>query len=231
MNRKSVQKLVILVIIAAAAAVIYQSGLHEKLSLAYLKDSQADFAALYQQHPIAVISAFFLIYVVATALSLPGAAVLTLAGGGLFGFWVGTIVVSFASTIGATLACMASRFILQEWVQSKFGSKIESINQGIESEGAFYLFTLRLIPLFPFFMVNLVLGLTKMRFITYFWVSQLGMLAGTMVYVNAGKELAKINSLGDILSVNLIASFVILGLFPLTVKKIMGFVKSKKSVN
>ena len=163
-----------------------------------------------------------------TALSLPGAAVLTLAGGALFGLWVGIIVVSFASTIGATLACFVSRFILRDWVQNKFGDKLRTINRGIENEGAFYLFTMRLIPAFPFFVINLVMGLTKMPLFTFYWVSQIGMLAGTIVYINAGKELAKIDSLSGILSPGLIISFVILGLFPIMVKKVMGWYRGKK---
>jgi uncharacterized membrane protein YdjX (TVP38/TMEM64 family) len=171
------------------------------------------------------------IYIVVTALSLPGAAVMTLAGGGLFGFWVGLVVVSFASSIGATLACFVSRFLLREWVQNKFGDKLHSINKGIEEEGAFYLFSLRLVPIFPFFVINLVMGLTGMRLVTFYWVSQLGMLAGTMVYVNAGKELAKIESLSGILSPGLIISFVILGLFPLTVKKLLAWYKARRKGN
>jgi uncharacterized membrane protein YdjX (TVP38/TMEM64 family) len=182
-----------------------------------------------QMGPAVVIA--FLVYVAVTALSLPGAAVLTLAGGGLFGFLVGLVVVSFASSIGATLACLVSRFLLREWVQNKFGDKLHSINKGIEEEGAFYLFSLRLVPIFPFFVINLVMGLTSMRLVTFYWVSQLGMLAGTMVYVNAGKELAKIESLSGILSPGLIISFVILGLFPLTVKKLLAWYKARRKGN
>ena len=159
---------------------------------------------------------------------IPGAAVLTLAGGALFGFVVGTVVVSFASTIGATLACFVSRFLLREWVQKKFGDKLQSVNKGIEDEGAFYLFTMRLIPIFPFFVINLVMGLTRMPLRTFYWVSQVGMLPGTMVYINAGKELAKIDSLSGILSPSLLISFAILGLFPLTVKKLMKWYRTKK---
>jgi uncharacterized membrane protein YdjX (TVP38/TMEM64 family) len=158
---------------------------------------------------------------------LPGAAVLTLAGGALFGLWTGVLAVSFASTIGATLACFVSRFLLRDWVQGKLGSKLSTVNDGIEKEGAFYLFTMRLIPAFPFFMINLLMGLTKMPLRTFYWVSQLGMLPGTMVYINAGKELAKIDSLSGILSPGLIFSFVLLGLFPISVKKLMAWYKSR----
>ncbi len=198
-------------------------GLGQYLTLSYLKESQANFAQLYGENRVLVIVAYFVIYVVVTALSLPGAAVMTLAGGALFGFVVGFVVVSFASTIGATLACFVSRFLLREWVQSKFGDKLAAINEGVEKEGAFYLFSLRLVPIFPFFVINLVMGLTKMKLFTFYWVSQIGMLAGTMVYINAGKELGKIESLGGILSPGLIISFVILGLFPITVKKLLAF--------
>jgi uncharacterized membrane protein YdjX (TVP38/TMEM64 family) len=158
------------------------------------------------------------IYILVTSLSLPGATVMTLAGGALFGLWVGTVVVSFASTIGATLASFVSRFLLRDWVQATFGDRLKTINEGVEKEGKFYLFTLRLIPAFPFFVINLVMGLTKMPLRTYYWVSQLGMLPATIVYVNAGKELARIQSLSVLLSPRLIFSFVLLGLFPFIVR-------------
>ncbi|MBU4395014.1 MAG: TVP38/TMEM64 family protein, partial [Proteobacteria bacterium] len=148
--------------------------------------------------------------------------------GALFGLVTGTIVISFASTIGATLACMVSRFLLRDWVQARFGEKLERINEGIEQEGGFYLFTLRLIPVFPFFVINLAMGLTRIKLSTYYWVSQLGMLPGTLVYVNAGKELGKLETLAGILSPSLIFSFVLLGLFPITVKKIVGRIKRKE---
>jgi uncharacterized membrane protein YdjX (TVP38/TMEM64 family) len=168
-----------------------------------------------------------LIYILVTSLSLPGAVVMTLAGGALFGLVRGTVIVSFASTIGATLACLVSRFILRDWVQGKFGDKMKTVNDGIEREGPFYLFTLRLIPIFPFWMINLVLGLTKMPLRTFYWVSQAGMLPGTIVYVNAGKELAKIDSLSGILSPGLIISFVLLGLLPLVTKKAIAWYNPK----
>ena len=152
---------------------------------------------------------------------------MTLAGGGMFGLVTGTIVVSISSTIGATLACVVSRFLLRDWVQNKFGDRLGSINEGIDKEGAFYLFSLRLIPLFPFFVINLLMGLTNMPIRTYFWVSQLGMLPATIVYVNAGQQLAKIDSLSGIASPSLIISFAILGLFPITVKKLMSLYRSR----
>ncbi len=224
MKQKSTLVKAGLALVAAVliAAFVY-FDLDRYLTLAYLKESQAGFQAMYEKHRLAVIAAYMGIYILVAALSLPGAAVLTLAGGGLFGLWVGTVVVSFASTIGATLACLAARFLLQDWVQNRFGDKLEAVNQGIAREGAFYLFTMRLIPVFPFFVVNLLMGLTRLPIVTFFWVSQLGMLAGTIVYVNAGKELARIDSLSGILSPGLLASFAALGLFPIVVKKVVGF--------
>ena len=228
MDKKIVQRVLVIFAIAAVVVTFKFLGLGHYLTLSYLKESQAYFAGLYSDNPVAAIITYMTIYIVVTALSLPGAAVLTLAGGGLFGFTVGLVVVSFASSIGATLACLVSRFLLRDWVQNKFGDKLHSINRGIDEEGAFYLFSLRLVPIFPFFVINLVMGLTGMRLVTFYWVSQLGMLAGTMVYVNAGKELAKIESLSGILSPGLIISFVILGLFPISVKKLLAWYKAKR---
>jgi len=168
--------------------------------------------------------------VATTALSLPGAAVLTLASGLIFGLQVGTLLSSFASTMGAGLAFLATRYFLKDWVQSKFGSKIDSINEGVKKEGAYYLFTLRLMPVFPFFLVNLLMGLTPIKFWTYYWVSQIAMLPGTAIYVNAGTQISEIESPKDILSPALILSFVLLGLFPLVIKKAIGFINRKKNV-
>ena len=226
-NRKIVNKVVIVGLIALGIVAFRYFDLGQYLTLEYIKTSQDKFHTLYIAHRFIVIAAYMGIYIAVTALSLPGAAVLTLAGGGLFGLTVGTVVVSFASSIGATLACLVSRFLLREWVQNKFGGKLTTINDGIEKEGAFYLFSLRLVPIFPFFVINLLMGLTRMRLFTFFWVSQIGMFAGTIVYVNAGKELAKIDSLSGILSPGVLLSFVVLGLFPITVKKLLALYKSK----
>jgi uncharacterized membrane protein YdjX (TVP38/TMEM64 family) len=214
-------------LIAIGIATFRYFDLGQYLSLAYIKASQEKFQALYLSHRFIVIAAYMGIYIAVTALSLPGAVVLTLAGGALFGLTVGTVAVSFASTIGATLACIVSRFLLREWVQGKFGDKLAAINRGIDKEGAFYLFSLRLVPIFPFFVINLLMGLTRMRLFTFFWVSQIGMLAGTVVFVNAGKELAKIDSLSGILSPGVLISFVVLGLFPITVKKLLALYKRR----
>ncbi len=193
------------------------------LTLDYIKATQARFLELYQMNRFLVISVYMLVYITVTALSLPGAAVMTLAGGGFFGLVTGTIVVSVASTVGATCAFLASRFILRDWVHSRFGAKLSAVNRGIEHEGAFYLFSLRLIPIFPFFVINLLMGLTTMPVRTYFWVSQLGMLPATIVYVNAGKEIAQIESVASIVSPGLLISFALLGIFPIAAKKMMSF--------
>jgi len=196
------------------------------LTLVYIKESQSRFQELYAHNRLTVITAYMGIYILVTALSLPGAVILTLAGGALFGLPVGTVVVSFASTIGASLACLVARFLLRDWVEKKFGDRLAAVQRGVDREGAFYLFTMRLIPVLPFFVINLVMGLTKMPMRTFFWVSQLGMLAGTVVYVNAGRELAKIDTLAGILSPRLIFSFALLGLFPLAVKKMLIFYRN-----
>jgi len=228
MNSNLIKKIALIVAGSALAAIFFAFDLQQYLTLDYLKESQARFADLYQAKPVMVIGVYMAIYILVTALSLPGAVILTLAGGALFGLVTGLIVVSFSSTIGATLACFVSRFVLRDWVQKKFGDKLATINEGVAKEGAFYLFTLRLIPVFPFFVINLAMGLTKMSLFTFYWVSQLGMLAGTAVFVNAGKELAKIDSLSGILSPGLIGSFVILGLFPLVVKKLVAYIQGRK---
>lgn len=229
MDKKLVQRIAVVIAIIGVIAAFMFFNLGQYFTLSYLKASQESFAGLYADNRLTVIAAYMGIYILVTALSLPGAAILTLAGGAIFGFWVGLIVVSFASTIGATLACLVSRFLLREWVQGKFGEKLAAVNKGIEEEGGFYLFTLRLVPVFPFFVINLVMGLTKMQLFNFYWISQVGMLPGTAVFVNAGKELAKIDSLSGILSPGLLISFAILGIFPIAVKKILAFYKARRT--
>jgi uncharacterized membrane protein YdjX (TVP38/TMEM64 family) len=224
----SKKKIVILALLVALIVAFFAFDLGRFLSLDYIKSRQAEFTALAAEKPLAVGGAFFAIYVAVCALSLPGAAIMTLAAGAIFGLGWGTLIVSFASALGATLALLASRYILRDSVQSKFGARLADIDKGIEREGAFYLFTLRLVPLFPFFIINLLMGLTKMKAWTFYWVSQIGMLAGTLVYVNAGTQLAKIESLKGILSPGLIGSFVLLGVFPLIAKKIVDVIKARK---
>lgn len=225
MNRR---QLILLVLLAAAVAAFFALDLGRFFSLGYVKSVQADLAALYAAQPAAVIGAYFALYVAVTALSLPGAAVMTLAGGALFGFGVALVVVSFASSLGATLAMLVARYLLRDAVQARFGARLAEVDRGIERDGAFYLFTLRLVPVFPFFVINLLFGLTAMRAWTFYWVSQLGMLAGTAVYVNAGTQLAKLDSVAGIVSPGLLASFALLGVFPLLAKKVVEAVKVRR---
>jgi uncharacterized membrane protein YdjX (TVP38/TMEM64 family) len=221
------KKVVILIFIAVLILAVKVFHLDQYLTLSYLKGSLDKLKALYENHRLMIIAGYFIVYVLTTSLSLPGASPLGIAGGALFGFWTATLVVSFASTIGATLACLVSRYLLRDWIQSKFGDKIAKINEGIEKEGAFYLFTLRLIPVFPFWMINLAMGLTKISLIKFYWVSQIGMLPGTIVFVNAGKELAKIDSLKGIFSPGLIISFALIGIFPIAVKISVALYRSR----
>lgn len=218
--------LVLLVVAAIASYFIFDLGQH--LSLENFKAQQAEIIAAKNANPALYIAGFFLIYVAVTGLSIPGAAIMTLIAGALFGLVLGTIIVSFASTIGATLAFLGSRYVLRDWVQSKFGERLKAIDDGLAKDGAFYLFTLRLIPVFPFFVINLVMGLTRIKTITFFWVSQLGMLAGTIVYVNAGTQISRIESTAGLLSPALIGSFVALALFPWAAKATIAFVKRRR---
>ena len=196
-------------------------------SLDYLKSQQAALDALYAGRPVAVIAGFFAVYVAVAALSLPGAAMLTLAAGALFGLTTGLLVASFASSIGATLAFLVARHLLRDTVEARFGDRLAGFQRNIETDGAFYLFTLRLVPAFPFFLVNLVMGLTRVRTGTFYLVSQLGMLAGTAVFVNAGTQLARIDSLSGILSPALLGSFALLGIFPLAAKKALALLRPR----
>ena len=224
----NLRKGVLLLVVAVLIASFFLFDVGSFLTLENLKAQQAELDSWREQNPQLSLLVFFVVYVVVTALSLPGAAVMTLAIGAIFGFVTGTILVSFASTIGATLAFVIARFLLRDTVQARFGDKLKAINQGVEKDGAFYLFGLRLVPLFPFFVINLVMGLTPIRTWTFAWVSQVGMFAGTLVYVNAGTQLAKIDSLSGILSPGLIISFVLLGVFPLIAKKILAGIKARK---
>ncbi len=222
------KKIGLVALLLLVVAAFFQLDLHQWLSFEKLKASQDTFQQWYSANPLLVPLAYFILYVIVTALSLPGAAVMTLAGGALFGLWMGLLLVSFASSMGATLAFLVSRFLLHDTVQQRFGSKLKAINKGVEKEGAFYLFTLRLVPAFPFVLINLAMGLTPIKTWTFYWVSQVGMLAGTIVYVNAGTQLADIEQLSGILSPTLIGSFLLLGLFPLIAKKIVSWFKSQR---
>ncbi len=221
-------RLAVLIIIVAAVAAFFYFDLGQSLNMETLKARQVEVDAYYHAHPARTIAVYFLAYIAMAALSLPGAVWITLAGGAVFGLWVGTLVVSFASTIGATLAFMAARFLFRDWVQNRFGRNLRTVNEGIRKDGSFYLFTLRMVPLFPFWIINLVMALTPIRTRTFYLVSQAGMLAGTMVYVNAGSQLAQIESLDGVLSPSLLASLSLLGLFPLAARGIIAVVNRKK---
>jgi pyruvate/2-oxoglutarate dehydrogenase complex dihydrolipoamide dehydrogenase (E3) component/uncharacterized membrane protein YdjX (TVP38/TMEM64 family) len=218
----------LLVLVASVIALYFALDLGRFLNLAYLQGSQARFAALYAESPWTVRGTFFLIYLAATSLSMPGAVVLTLAGGGIFGLGWGLVLVSFASSLGATMSFWVARYALRDWVTERFGKRLAETNRGIEREGAFYLFTLRLLPVVPFFIINLAMGLTSLKARTFYWVSQLGMLAGTAIYVNAGTQLAQLQSLGDVLSPGLLGSLLLLGLFPLLARKVMLFLARQR---
>ncbi|SKC32684.1 Mercuric reductase [Photobacterium piscicola] len=221
-------KLLLLTVILAIIGTWFYFDLGQYLTLEAAKREQLTLQDYIIENPITSYIGFFSLYILVTALSIPGASILTLLGAALFGFWASLIMVSFASTIGATLAFLSSRFILRDWVQAKFGNRLTTLNDGIKKEGGFYLLSLRLIPVFPFFLINLLMGLTIIKTRTFFWVSQLGMLAGTAVYINAGTQLGKIDSLSGIISAPVLFSLVLLGIFPLLTKWIMKTMAIKK---
>lgn len=225
MNRK---RIVTFSVLALAIASYFIFDLGQYLSLEYVKSQQAALESYRQAHPLQTAAVMFVIYVLVTALSLPGATVMTLVVGAIFGLLWGTVLVSFASTLGATLAFLISRFLLREMVQNRFGDKLKAINTGIEKDGAFYLFGLRLVPLFPFFVINLAMGLTNLKTLTFVWVSQVGMFLGTLVYVNAGTQLGQLESPSGILSPGLIFSFALLGVFPIIARKILEGIQARK---
>ncbi|HFE32300.1 MAG TPA: pyridine nucleotide-disulfide oxidoreductase, partial [Gammaproteobacteria bacterium] len=218
----------VLLLVAALIAAFFILDLGQYLTLDFLKSQHQAFLDYYASHQMLTITIYFMLYILVTALSLPGAAIMTLAGGAIFGLLYGVLIISFASTIGATLAFLISRFLLRDYVQKRFGDKLKAVNDGIERDGDFYLFTLRLIPIFPFFIINLVMGLTPMKARRFYVVSQIGMLPGTIVYVNAGSQLGKLDSLSGILSPSLLLSFALLGLFPLLAKKFVEWLKRRK---
>jgi pyruvate/2-oxoglutarate dehydrogenase complex dihydrolipoamide dehydrogenase (E3) component/uncharacterized membrane protein YdjX (TVP38/TMEM64 family) len=221
-------KMLILAVVLTGIAAFFVFDLGRYFTLDFFKSQQTAIDAYVSANPLQAGLVFFLIYIAVTGLSLPGAAIMTLVAGAVFGLLWGTLIVSFASSIGATLAFLVSRFLLRDSIQSRFGDKLRAINSGVEKDGAFYLFTLRLVPAFPFFVINLVMGLTPLKTWTFYWVSQLGMFAGTLVYVNAGTEIAKIETLRGILSPGLILSFTLMGLFPLIAKSIVNAIRARK---
>jgi pyruvate/2-oxoglutarate dehydrogenase complex dihydrolipoamide dehydrogenase (E3) component/uncharacterized membrane protein YdjX (TVP38/TMEM64 family) len=216
-------RLPVLAVIAVLVAVFFALGGHRYLTLEQLRAHQAGVQQYYASHPWQAALGYFLVYVTVTGLSLPGATVLTLFGGAVFGLLWATVIVSFASSIGATLAFLVSRFLLRDWVQGRFGDKLKPLNDGVAKEGAFYLFALRLVPAFPFFVINLVMGLTPIRTWTFYWVSQTGMLAGTLVYVYAGTQLSEFR-----LTAGLVIAFTLLGLFPLVAKRVLAALKARR---
>jgi uncharacterized membrane protein YdjX (TVP38/TMEM64 family) len=226
LNKKGLMVL----LIAALIVSFFVFDLDQFLSLEYMKSQRQSFLDYYAANTAATLAIYFGIYVAVTALSLPGAVVMTLVGGAVFGLTTGIFIISFASTIGATLAFLISRFVLRDYIQTRFKEKLKAINEGVEHEGDFYLFTLRLIPLFPFFVINLVMGLTPMKAWRFYLVSQVGMLPGTIVFVNAGSQLGSLESLAGILSPSLILSFALLGIFPLLAKKMVSFIKGRRDI-
>lgn len=221
-------KAILFIVVAILAVCFFAFHLEQYLTLSSLKAQQRMLQDYYFHHRGLAVFLYMGTYIAVTALSLPGALVLTLAGAAIFGFWVAAVAVSFASTIGATLAFLVSRFLLRDWVQHRFGDKLAAINEGIRKDGPFYLFTLRLVPIFPFFLINLLMGLTPIGTLTFYLVSQIGMLPGTLVYVNAGTQLAAIDSLHGILSPGLLASFALLGIFPLAARKSIAFIRRRR---
>ena len=223
-----IKKTILVLVLLGAIVAYFVFDLGQILSLENFKASQSEIVAAKDSNPILYIAGFFILYVAVTGLSIPGAAIMSLVAGALFGVLVGTIIVSFASTLGATLAFLSARFVLRDWVQGKFGERLRAIDEGLEKDGAFYLFTLRLIPVFPFFVINLLMGLTRIKTRTFFWVSQLGMLPATIVFVNAGTQISRIESAAGLLSPTLIASFVALAFFPWAAKAIVALVKRSR---
>ena len=225
MNRS---KLLLLLIIAVIVGIFLGFDGHKLLTLENLQSHQSAIGQWIDQNLVLAVSGYAVIYVVVTALSLPGATIMTLAGGAFFGNLYGLAAVSIASTVGASLAFLVARFLMRDTLRTRYAETVAKMDRGIEKDGAFYLATLRLVPVFPFFLINLAMGLTAMKLRTYALVSWIAMLPGTFVYVNAGTQLGQIQSTGDILSANLLLSFALLGLFPLIAKFVVGFIRRRK---
>ncbi|HRA13818.1 MAG TPA: FAD-dependent oxidoreductase [Giesbergeria sp.] len=225
---KAAQRLALVALVILLAWAFFAWGGPQWLTLEGLKTGLDQFAAWKNASPVLLGLVFGAAYVLVTALSLPGAVIMTLAAGAIFGLFWGTVIASFASTLGATLAFWSARYLLRDWVQARFGDRLKPINEGMARDGAFYLFTLRLVPVFPFFVINLLMGLVPIRSLTFYGVSQVGMLAGTLVYVNAGTQLAQINSLAGIVSPGVMLSFVLLGVFPLVAKAALGWLQRRR---
>jgi uncharacterized membrane protein YdjX (TVP38/TMEM64 family) len=209
----------LLAALAAVALVFFASGAHQQLGFENVKERQGELEALYERHPGAMLSLFFLGYVLLATTSLPGGAAATIAGGAVFGVGVATLVISFASSIGATLAFLLSRHVFRDWIAARFSSRLAAIDAGVRREGPLYLFMLRLVPAIPFMLVNAGMGLTCMRVWTYYWVSQLGMLAGTVLFANAGSRLAEMSSPSDVFTPGVIGAFIALGVLPMAAQR------------
>jgi uncharacterized membrane protein YdjX (TVP38/TMEM64 family) len=228
MNKNVLIRTLIVSMLLAAAFGVWKLNLTDYLTLDGIRAQQAALKAYQADYPLTVLGGFFFLYIAVAALSLPGAAIMTLLGGALFGLWPGLLTVSFASSIGATLAFLMARFLLKDWIQARYQKQLSTVNKGFEEEGSFYLFALRLIPVFPFFLVNTLTGVMPIKTRSFYAASQLGMLPGTAVYVYAGTALGKIQSLSDIASPSLLAAFVLLGLFPIVAKKIVAVLRGRR---
>jgi pyruvate/2-oxoglutarate dehydrogenase complex dihydrolipoamide dehydrogenase (E3) component/uncharacterized membrane protein YdjX (TVP38/TMEM64 family) len=226
----SIKKISVITVLAAAIAAWFYFDLGSYLQFDSLQQRVGELRQWYSANPLLAGLMYFVLYVVVTALSVPGAAVMTLAGGALFGFWYALLLVSFASSVGATLAFLVSRLLLRDWVQGRFGRQLRAVNEGFARDGSFYLFSLRLVPLFPFFIINLLMGLLPIGTWRYYWVSQLGMLPATAVYVNAGTRLGELESASGIISPALLASFVLLAIFPLLARWLLGYIQSRRAL-
>ena len=227
MDQKKI-KIGLLILIMLIIIAFFFYDIQQYATLDYIKAKQQNIFEYYKQNVFFVLVLFIFLYVLVTALSLPVATFLTLLGGALFGFSTGLIIVSFASTIGATLAFLMARFLAQNYVQKYYKKQLSKINKKFKSEGAFYLFALRLVPVFPFFIINVVMGLMTIKTWTFYWVSQLGMLPGTIVYVYAGTQLAQIETFSDITTPSMLIAFALLGLFPLIAKNFVQFMRKDK---
>ncbi len=228
MNKK---KLALIIVFIIAIGLFFTLDIGQYLNLAYIKSKQEAINNYYVMNPVQTGLIFFISYILITGISLPGAGIMTLAGGAIFGLVWGTVLVSFGSVFGATMAFLIARYLFHDYIQKKFSTQLEPINRGIRKEGDLYLFTIRFIPIFPFFIVNTLMALTPIKTLNFALVSQIGMLVPTIIFVNAGTQLAKIESPGDVLSPELILSFVLLGLFPLLGKKIIVFIRRKHDKN
>lgn len=229
-KRQVIKRVSCIIVLVLAVALFFAFDCHELLTFERLKASQTEFAALFSEHSVQVVMGYLAVYIPCIALNLPGAAILGLAAGVMFGTGLGTIIVSFASTVGATLAFLISRYLLRDWVQATFGDRLESVDRGIANEGHFYLFSLRLIPVIPFCVINMVMGLTRIPLRTFLWVSMLGMLPGTFVFVNAGSQIASLDSVSGIISPSLLFSFALLGILPLVAKRVLHHYRTSVGV-